>query len=367
VIKTRFLLVFGLEPWLLPPAIEFTTSLNQLGYTTKLLYIGLEGNKGDLPNELNFECVFRGKGIWQRLRDQSTLSAKISKEKFDYVIACDLVALQSVFFSNIPKKKVIFWAFEVYEKPKKLQFSFDFLRLLNLGLLVRGIQCIIFPSASRRDRFIKEYRSTTPTQVIYNTRCVSGSRLNLKKYEAEKPGSCATIKIVYSGRFSPSQFADEILESSRFLPEGYKLIICGIASPSYIEKMRFIPQVEYLGRLDLHSMTELLINCDIGLCLYNRALSIENYDPAPNKVSDYIASGLRILSTDQSYLKQIVKDNKIGIDITDVTPSAITESIVAISHSDGLLSKEEIISFHREKFNMNIETINFLDRLKAHK
>ena len=114
--KDKYLFVFGLEPWLLPPAIEMIKVLRGRGYLVDVVYA---------------EYLKKGTYDWTLLAIHPYIISEKNKVKLQYVvsskvsdlcksgdhtivIACDIFALQGLYFSQIPNDIFkVYWAFEI--------------------------------------------------------------------------------------------------------------------------------------------------------------------------------------------------------------------------------------------------------------
>jgi len=359
-----FTFVFGHEPWLLPAALEMVKVLKNQGLAVHVLYYGKNPVSGDLPEVDVLTIIPEDLSKKGKFTKEWKLKKTLNNTQSKYYIANDLISAFALSWSKVSDEKCIFWAFEVYLPLKKFKPSLDYFRLKYLGKATQDFKIILIPSEERKILYHQTFgKSLEDIVVLYNTKSTLNKPLTIDKKYAEVI-TADKVNVLYAGRFSPSQFADQIIASSHFLPDGYQWVICGVYDESYKSQIDNTPKMIGLGRLDIESLSSVSQLCQIGICFYDKSLLIDNEIPAPNKIGDYLSLGLKILTTDQKYLVDIVEKNHLGKSISTISPENIANAIVEVSENNNYKSKDLIIEHFLHHFNMNKEVDKLLHYLQ---
>lgn len=355
--------IFSHNPWLLPPAIEMIKVLKRKGNQVGIIYIGDNPVSGDLP-EVDFLTIIPdAKTLKGKLLKELKLKKQITKISTDYYISCDLIAVFALYFSNKINNR-IFWSFEILRPLTQFNLSIDYFRLKFLHRILKKIDWVLIPSEERKSLFHQNF--AFPNSKIHTIHNSKSLYLNI---EASSPSimegvDSAKTKVLYAGRFSISQYAQEIIEAATLLPDSFQIIICGIVEPNYMELIKHNPKINYLGRLDLKSLSAVTEKCDIGLCFYNKSLLIDNEYPAPTKVGDYISKGLKLITTDQKYLKDLVEGNRLGKSLNLISSKSIADAIQDLALNPKIKNRIEIKNFFVSQYNMDLEVDKLWDVIK---
>lgn len=363
-----FCFVFGLEPWLLPPAIEMADALRSKGHEVKMVYAQYQGGvpgKKDYDPANTYEIIPKQEGL-KRFFTHSYLAKAVKKmlsaHTVDVVIACDILSLQAI--SGINGIKKGYWGFEIVERPAKMKMSLYLYRASAFPSWVGKLDFFLAPSQSRVDKISARCRKKMPHEVIYNCR----------RYEdkADARTQKDTCKLVYTGRISATQYIEEIIDAAVLAGENCKLYIAGPVSNDYNDKLKskidanplLHNRVFLLGRLSREDVYKLTETADIGFVFYNEQMGDEAKDPAPNKLSDYIAAGIWSIGGGQRYIKYWLEERNAGVCIKDIDKFTIAEAIKKILTDNKFKDRQVLKDIYHNELNMDAQADKLLSLIK---
>lgn len=116
------------------------------------------------------------------------------------------------------------------------------------------------------------------------------------------------------------------------------------------DKVRFLPKMQW-NRLIRYTMM-----ADAGMCLEKD--TNQNYRfSLPNKLFDYIAAGIPVISGDLPEIKKIVSEYECGLVLSSITPEEISKAIVKLRDDPQLKTRlAENSARAAEKLNWSIES-----------
>ncbi len=359
-----FCFVFGLEPWLLPPAAEMVEALKAKGHRVSVIYAQYRGEQPDAKDYSTahtYAIVPRQSG-YKRLLTHAYMAHSvkqlIKENRPDVLIACDILSLQAI--SGIDGIKKGYWGFEIANAPTKMRLSFDYYRALRFPAWVRGLDFFLAPSQSRVEKISKRSGRKGPAGVIYNCRRYEGHGVN--HVPNREP------RLVYTGRVSEAQYIEEIIDAMELLPAEVTLHIAGPSGEAYFKKLKdkigsnpilagriFLP-----GRLSREDVYALIETADIGFVFYNTTMSDEAEDPAPNKLSDYIAGNVWTVGGAQAYIKYWLEERNAGICIMQINKEQIAGAIKQILSEDRFKNKGILNELYKNELNMDVQADKLL-------
>ena len=221
----------------------------------------------------------------------------------------------------------------------------------------------VIAANAEREQVMKDVYGLTNTLNI----------LNIADYKYKQvAGTVATSTdwIVYQGVVTESRKLSFFIHSLKYLPETYKLMIIGGGSdggPGDRELLENIAKedglferVQFTGRMANRDMMEKLKECKVGIITYPFN-TYNNIYCSPNKIYEYTAIGMPVISSKQPFLEKVVTDYKIGglFDFDNVEDFAKTVEDI-ISHYDEYTVN--IPAFVKD-YNVSIEKQKFVKAL----
>lgn len=120
---------------------------------------------------------------------------------------------------------------------------------------------------------------------------------------------------IFAGSHGPKDGIFLILDAAEQTPEvNFLLIGDGIDKPKAIEaaRNRGLDNVEFREPIAKSELPRLLRACDIGLHVVT-PLTVFNKGMSPNKLFDYLASGITVVSNAPVPLRNVVRDDEVGV------------------------------------------------------
>ena len=203
-----------------------------------------------------------------------------------------------------------------------------------------------------------------PCEVIYNCR----------RYEALTAAARNDeTKIIYTGRISAAQYIEEIIGAMELVHPDIKLYLAGPSSDDYTKKLQNTIEANTLlkgrvfltGRLSREDVYALTETANLGFVFYNEEMGDEAKDPAPNKLSDYIAAGIWTIGGPQAYIKYWLEERGAGVCVSEVNKNSIADAINTIMYSTQFKNKKVLHDLYKHELNMDVQADKLLSLIKA--
>ena len=174
-----------------------------------------------------------------------------------------------------------------------------------------------------------------PVHAVRNVPKISGYvKSSEDNHVREKYGiSSIDHLIIYQGAVNKDRGLEELIEAFTFLPSTFHLLIIGTGDvyQTLVEKTEGLKlkQVHFLGQIPFSELAAYTIQADLGVSL-EKSTNLNYRYALPNKVFDYIASGVPILVSPLTELYAILDKHDVGKLLPSHKPKDIAETIVAI-------------------------------------
>lgn len=126
--------------------------------------------------------------------------------------------------------------------------------------------------------------------------------------------SALGLNFIHTGTLTDFRGLQEMLDALELLPEGCNLLLAGILPPEaleYAEKHSAWPRVQYLGWLDSKELVKTTRGAIAGLILFHPLSSMIHC--SPNKLFEYMASGIPVIASSSSGFSKIVQSAQCGL------------------------------------------------------
>jgi glycosyltransferase involved in cell wall biosynthesis len=118
-------------------------------------------------------------------------------------------------------------------------------------------------------------------------------------------------------------------------------------------------KVHFTGLIPYDELSTATMSADIGLVLFEDT-SISYQNALPNKLFEFIQSGIPVITSNQKTMKEIVMNEKIGLVIDKVNETELQAAIQKLSdHTTRNYYKENILTI-RDKYNYETQEIEIL-------
>ncbi len=295
-------------------------------------------------------------GLKNRLLSLKDLYRAAIEEYIDVIIAPEPDSLFIAFLLQVkyPKTKVIFDSHEYYYRyfdyinSKLLRFLLNKFIDRALNYLVKRISGVIVVTKLLHEKYSSLNQNTV--LIINTTNTVPTLLNNGKEY------------FIYQGLLYHPDIIIELGRTMKRRRSNFKLLILGGFGKEYeLKKKEFIKRIQEEGienQIILKNWVEREeVNIYLGKSIAGIILfSLENYNSRnslPNKLFDYMAIGLPVISMNYPEITRIVEEEKCGIIIYNGELESFVEAMETISNNTNLRKELGINSYDaiKEKYN----------------
>lgn len=244
-------------------------------------------------------------------------------DKNTILLANDLDSLlPNYWISKIKKIPLVFDSHEIYSELPSVQgkFSQKIWRKLEKYLLPK--MKYFYTVSDGYSNFFETKYGVKP-QIINNS----------PNYYYKKNKESEEKIIIYQGVLEEGRGLKYLIQAMKYLPE-FQLYIIGYGS--YKQKLEFLVQeqklknIVFLGRKSPAELRELTCKASLGVSIEEN-IGLSYYYALPNKLFDYIHSGIPIVGSFLPEIKKIISENEIGETISEHNPKEIAEKIRKVS------------------------------------
>ena len=159
--------------------------------------------------------------------------------------------------------------------------------------------------------------------------------------------------LIYQGAVNKDRGLEELIQAFTFLPATYQLLIVGSGDvhQQLLEKTLELElhRVHFAGQIPFSELAAYTIQADLGVSL-EKSTNLNYRFALPNKVFDYLASGVPILVSPLTELCAIIDKHDVGKLLPSHEPKDIAETIEAIFANQNQLAiwKENTLKAREE-------------------
>ncbi|MBI9070107.1 MAG: glycosyltransferase [Melioribacteraceae bacterium] len=330
--------------------VNLTESLQEDGHFVKVISFDWEtpnfkpitGNTSvqKLSKEKS-SLFFYFKFIWLLIKG-------LLKTKADIYIAEDIYTLPFVYYiAKYRKAKVYYNSREFYAFLAGLRNKSvvqNIIRKIESAFITKVD--LVLTTGEMDSEFLEEYYSIKNTLVIRNIPklAIPTEDIDLR----EKLGISKESKILlYQGVLLEGRGLQIAIKSLKDL-ENCELVIIGDGPfrgkfEMIAEEFSISDKVHFLGKVPHKDLMNYTASADFGLCLIEN-ISKSYYYALPNKLFEYIMSGLPIISSNLPQMKKIVEDYKIGKVVEIEKKENITQELNEIINDDSSVKSYKLNS-----------------------
>lgn len=199
--------------------------------------------------------------------------------------------------------------------------------------LYRRASQIITVTAGWEDHFRALGIDTGKLNVVPNGADLAEFDLPESKDELRREAGIDGFTAVFSGSHSNYVGLDLIVDAAEQLPDVNFLLIGSGARKAWAQEevgRRGLANVRFHDQVPKDKMVRLLKACDVGLHTVSPQ-SVFDKGMSPNKLYDYLASGLMVVSNARQPLKAVITDDEVG---AVVEPTELVEGIRRVRDAD---------------------------------
>lgn len=155
---------------------------------------------------------------------------------------------------------------------------------------------------------------------------------------------------LYFGVLEPGRGIELLLEAFNSTNETFNVMVFigyGSLAQRISTSSTHGRNVFYLNAVPKHEIPAVAASADVGICLISPTCLSYAYC-MPNKLFEYLTSGLPVLVSPCISLQKFVTENQIGFVMTEMTPSGVLQQIRALAETDLALMKARAVNVARE-------------------
>ncbi|NNC84007.1 MAG: glycosyltransferase [Flavobacteriales bacterium] len=178
------------------------------------------------------------------------------------------------------------------------------------------------------DIYQKKYR--VDVKVVHNYPDIEGLEHIRSRKELGLPED-KRILIMQGAGLNLDRGGEEAVQAMALLPEEYQLLIVGSGDRlaqmmSEVARLGLEGRVQFRPKMPYQEMMQFTFNADLGLSLDKGTNANYRY-ALPNKVVDYMAAGIPVLSSNMVETERFILEHSIGWIIDEVTPERIAQGV----------------------------------------
>jgi len=160
---------------------------------------------------------------------------------------------------------------------------------------------------------------------------------NKTKSKAYKQGNPKIV--LYQGALNKDRGLKELVKAAGFLTDDVHILIAGRGDEyehllELSQKMELGDKLIFLGHVEIDRLAEITAKASLGLSI-EKLDSLNYHFALPNKVFDYVQSGVPVLYSPFIELKALLKDGNIGQKLESHDPMKMAEQIQSmLAHED---------------------------------
>jgi len=182
--------------------------------------------------------------------------------------------------------------------------------------------------------------------------------------------SSDTFLFLYQGTLNPGRGIEKMIESSIFFEDNVHLIIIGDGpNREQFESMAMkykASNIHYLGQIPFSELLDYIGSADIG-ALFIQPINKSKEFCLPNKLFEYMASGIPLLTNGLHEFKSIINECNCGVTILDDRPDEIAKTINELAKKENKSYLEKLGSKGREiyekKYHWEKEVVNLTNAI----
>ncbi len=258
---------------------------------------------------------------------------------FDIILANDLDSLTACYYAaKIKKKQIVYDSHELFTEVPELinrKFVKNFWTKIEKHILPK-LKNTYTVCRSIANIYNKKYG--TNFCVVRNIPVCNNNK-NITKNNSDKK------IIIYQGAVNIGRGLKEIINAMQFIDNAILLIIGDGDILQDLKKIvttkKLSNKIEFKGKIPFDKLKEITQTADLGISL-EQNLGLNYYYALPNKIFDYIHSGIPVLASDLPEIRNIIKKYNVGELVNDFSTEALSTKI------NNLLNNDEKLNIYKQ-------------------
>lgn len=308
-------------------------TLHKMGYD--VLLIGRKSNRKfvlkDLPYKtIRFQNLFP-KGPFMYFVFNVQLFFYLLFKRADILWSNDLdTLLPNFIISRLKKTKLIYDSHEYFTESVYKKSSKKIWEILERNLFPR-LKNIITVNDSIKRIYVNKYK--VAVTVIRN---VPYSFKNDKTDNANMMPPGKKNLIIQGMGINENRGAEEAVLMMQYLPDEFQLYFIGNGTilnqlKIMVHDLNLQSRITFIDALPYPQMMQYTMQGFLGLIFEKIDASGEHLFSLPNKLFDYIHTGIPVLSSEAVEIKSIITKYNVGTFINNLNPEEIAEKVIEIS------------------------------------
>lgn len=185
--------------------------------------------------------------------------------------------------------------------------------------LYESADLIVVLSMGMKDELLKRGQPNNRIVVIPNFSTVEAKREDLARIPCREEFGFRGETFVYAGSHGPANGLELILDALKFSEPGeftVWLVGSGVKKDDLQRRVRDekIPNIKFMDPIPKEQMGALLLGADFGLHILADVPLFE-YGISPNKIFDYLATGLPTLTVTRGETERLLRDTGAGVSV----------------------------------------------------
>ena len=253
------------------------------------------------------------------------------KIKSDIYFAADFFSLPAVFFAaKIRQGKIFYDSREIYTELPFHENKPSAKKIIKIieKYLIKRVNCV-FTTGDLDSKYLSEIYPFISTVLLRNLPLKQSGIAPVDyflKYNLPED----SIVILYQGIVVKGRGFETYFKALKKMPDLYLIIIGGGEHLEFykalVKEMNISDKVIFAGKILQEEIVNYTASAFAGLSIIDN-ISINNYYALPNKLFEYILSGLPVIVNDLPQMKKVIEEYKVGEVLNELNEDEIISTI----------------------------------------
>lgn len=310
--------------------------------------------------------------IWEYFTEFYPTYKSLIEEKADVYHAHDLDTLPIAYLAaKRNKSKIIYDSHEIflgtntsygrsYTSYLIVQIKIPFWSLLERWLVPRVNSVIVVSSDMKKyfeDKYAPKKTATLMNVLPKQPDFTTNEKIFHKIFKLDR-----SMKIVlYQGGLGWGRGMRQLVESVVFFPRDSTLVLMGSGAilnslKLLSRRLKLAKRIMFLDPVSINNLPRYTSSADLGI-IPTLNVSVNNYYSSPNKLFEYLGSGIAIACSDLPFMRKVVLENNVGLVFNPEDPKDIADKVKTILDNERLLEKmkKRALEIAQTKYNWELE------------
>jgi glycosyltransferase involved in cell wall biosynthesis len=252
-----------------------------------------------------------------------------------------------------------------------------FTRLGRRMLRSRGSMAeVIIDTNEERSAFRRRFVGDGPVYAVLHNAPPQAFQPTLCSRGAPHPArQDAALRLLYTGSVHPSACLDQAIRGLARVKAPARLEVVGWGTDQYLNELKALAadcscleRVVFVGPVSRERLAAIAASADVGLALYPSSGSapLNERFCSPNKIYEYMASGLPVITSDSPSMLSLVHRNGWGLCVAPGDPGAIADAIERLARDRDLRAgmSQRALDLHQSTMNFGFQARQVLSALQ---